>query len=296
MPVLSSSTLRATVTGKFSLWLRRSLCSSDFRSNTVFRHADRTPKMKLKFSFPANQAWTKPFLRLLRGYREEIILRGSGQLQFIVSAVEEALKLECAPEAVSKLEQLKDMLNKKMSLPGTKAQLKPAFFKKKDKDKKKEKKGEDDGEVTDSETRERVKEWIEESGSMATPTPGHAQPVLLTPGSPSKSAGSARDKHRSGVTSPYPEMESVSNVASPVLSPQDPALPKMHEALGFKAETLSAVTPEEMDDEEAVPEGLEKLQLVVKWGGESTHAARYQARDLGDTFKKVCRFLAGLQH
>jgi len=263
------------------------------RRCTVFRHADRTPKMKLKFSFPANQAWTKPFLRLLRGYREEIILRGPGQLHFIVSAVEEALKLECAPEAVNKLEQLKDMLVKKMSLPGTKAQLKPAFFKKKDKDKKKEKEkkgNDDDGEVTDSETRERVKEWIEESGSMSTPTPGHAQP-MLAPGSPSKSSVSAKDKHRSGITSPYPELESISNVASPVLSPIDPALPKTQEALSAKHESMSAVTPEEMDDEEAIPEGLEKLQLVVKWGGESTHAARYQARDLGDTFKKASRLL-----
>jgi inositol hexakisphosphate/diphosphoinositol-pentakisphosphate kinase len=240
--------------------------------------------MKLKFSFPANQAWTKPFLRLLRGYREEIILRGPGQLHYIVSAVEEALKLECAPEAVNKLEQLKDMLTKKMSLPGTKAQLKPAFFKKKDKEKKKDKKGGDDeGEVADSETRERVKEWIEESGSMSTPTPANAQPVL-PPGSPSKSAGSVK---RSGVSTPYPEIESLSNVTSPVLPPYDPVITKPQELLGLKHESMSAVTPEEMDDEEAIPEGLEKLQLVVKWGGESTHAARYQARDLGDTFQKV---------
>jgi inositol hexakisphosphate/diphosphoinositol-pentakisphosphate kinase len=236
--------------------------------------------MKLKFSFPANQAWTKPFLRLLRGYREEIILRGPGQLKYIITAVDEALGSGCAPEAVSKLEQLKDMLVKKMSLPGTKAQLKPAFFKKKDKSKKKDKKDDEEGELTETETRERVKEWIEESGSMTTPTPARAT-LTPAPGSPDKDG-----QGPSGATSPLPDVGPPSNVTSPNLEPNDPPAPK-RETLHPQNDSVSGTTPEEMDDEEAIPEGLEKLQLVVKWGGESTHAARYQARDLGDTFKKV---------
>lgn len=253
----SSSVLRATV--------------------TVLRHADRTPKMKLKFTFLANEPWTKPFLRLLRGHREEIILRDSRQLQYILDAADETARSEISPEVAQKLANLKDVLARKTGLPGTKAQLKPTFFKKKEKVKdvegegKKKKGDEDEGEMTETEsTRERVKEWIEESGSLATPTMSKAQPV----GIPTSVPSPKQAKAMSPETIPTP-------LGSPPNIPTRPETPAMSNSQVFQEDAAEVPS-----DEDLIPDGLEKLQLVVKWGGESTHSARYQARDLGDTFKK----------
>ncbi|KAJ4481517.1 cortical actin cytoskeleton protein asp1 [Lentinula edodes] len=135
---------------------------------TVFRHADRTPKQKLKFNFPIGEAWTQPFVKLLNGETEEIILREKEQLTKIASAVEESKSLGASGEELAKLTQLNSALFSKIDLPGTKAQLKPVYSK--------------------------------------------------------KQAGHARS--------------------------------------------------------------LTKLTLVFKWGGEFTHAARYQSRDLGENMKK----------
>ncbi|KAL5641078.1 hypothetical protein ACGC1H_001527 [Rhizoctonia solani] len=135
---------------------------------TVFRHADRTPKQKLKFNFPVSEPWTKPFVDLLNGEREEIILRESEQLKTIAEAIQQARDLGATGEDLNKLTQLNNALFSKIDQPGTKAQLKPGFTK-------------------------------------------------------GKTTG---------------------------------------------------------------PRKLEKLQLVFKWGGEFTHAARYQSRDLGESMKK----------
>ena len=114
---------------------------------TVFRHADRTPKVvvicfvqaqrimlsnaqqKLKFNFPIGEPWTRPFVTLLRGEREEIILREKDQLRGIANAVEEAKRLGAAGEELAKLTQLNNALFSKIDLPGTKAQLKPVYSK-----------------------------------------------------------------------------------------------------------------------------------------------------------------------
>jgi len=97
---------------------------------TVFRHADRTPKQKLKFSFPIGESWTQPFVQLLNGEKEEIILRERSQLSRIQTAVEEAKGLGADGEDLAKLTQLSNALFSKIELPGTKAQLKPVYTKK----------------------------------------------------------------------------------------------------------------------------------------------------------------------
>lgn len=94
---------------------------------SVFRHADRTPKQKLKYNFPVAERWTQPFVRFLNGGREEITLREPAQLRDIAEAVEEAKTLGATGEDLAKLSQLNTALLNKIDLPGTKAQLKPAY-------------------------------------------------------------------------------------------------------------------------------------------------------------------------
>ncbi|KDQ64480.1 hypothetical protein JAAARDRAFT_28111 [Jaapia argillacea MUCL 33604] len=97
---------------------------------TVFRHADRTPKQKLKFNFPIGEVWTQPFVKLLNGEKEEIILREKEQLSRIATAIDEAKALGAVGEDLGKLTQLNNALFSKIELPGTKAQLKPVYSKK----------------------------------------------------------------------------------------------------------------------------------------------------------------------
>ncbi|KAG6817390.1 hypothetical protein H0H87_009034 [Tephrocybe sp. NHM501043] len=96
---------------------------------TVFRHADRTPKQKLKFNFPIGEPWTQPFVTLLNGESEEIILRDKEQLTLIAAAVEAAKDLGADGEELTKLTQLNTALFSKIDFPGTKAQLKPVYSK-----------------------------------------------------------------------------------------------------------------------------------------------------------------------
>lgn len=97
---------------------------------TVLRHADRTPKQKLKFNFPIGEVWTQPFVRLLNDETEEIILREREQLTYIATAIEEAKNLGAVGEDLAKLTQLNHALFSKIEFPGTKAQLKPVYSKK----------------------------------------------------------------------------------------------------------------------------------------------------------------------
>ncbi|KAJ1660535.1 inositol hexakisphosphate and diphosphoinositol-pentakisphosphate kinase [Dispira simplex] len=89
---------------------------------SVFRHADRTPKQKIKYGFTS-----APFVELLQGSRQEVILRKTPDLARVVATAKVALEQNL--EDVDKLEQLTTILQRKMHMEGTKVQLKPAFNK-----------------------------------------------------------------------------------------------------------------------------------------------------------------------
>lgn len=179
---------------------------------SVIRHADRTPKQKYKFTFH-----TEPFIALLKGHQEEVLLIGEAALASVMQAVDFAF--EQGVEDRGKLKSLRNVLVKKGSWAGTKVQIKPMFRKKKS-----------------EQSAKGLPNLKEEEESVV-----HGDPDYV-----------AEDGTRR-------------------------APPRRHDSLS--GVTMSKFTAAE---ESLV---LDKLQLIIKWGGEPTHSARYQAQELGENMR-----------
>ncbi|OOQ86769.1 putative histidine acid phosphatase [Penicillium brasilianum] len=181
----------------------------------VIRHADRTPKQKFKFTFHS-----QPFVDLLKGHQEEVVIKGEAALSSVSEAVK--IAMEQGLEDMEKLKLLRTSLEKKGGWPGTKVQIKPMF-------------------------RKRRPEEMREPGRTTTPTPPVAgESIPEEPLSPVAGETAEEALRRSQTRS--------DSISGPTFS------------------RFSAVENDLI---------LDKLQLVIKWGGEPTHAARYQAQDLG---------------
>ena len=184
---------------------------------SVIRHADRTPKQKFKFTFH-----TRPFVDLLRGHQEEVILKGETALNSVLDAVKVALKESV--EDPEKLHQLKTSLARKGAWTGTKVQIKPMFRKRR------------------PEELKRVQSRVEEKSKL-------------------ESLIAAEEL----TEDPEEELKALSRSQS------------RHDSLA--GTTLSRFSAAENDLV------IDKLQLIVKWGGEPTHSARYQSQDLGENMR-----------
>ncbi|OBT51164.1 hypothetical protein VE04_09120, partial [Pseudogymnoascus sp. 24MN13] len=187
---------------------------------SVIRHADRTPKQKYKYTFH-----TKPFIELLKGHQEEVLLTGEAALDSVLDAVEVALREGI--EDRTKLKALRNVLVKKGGWVGTKVQIKPMFRKRK---------------VEDS-----PKPTFATIADIPVDVSKIIPSVPTTPGATDDS--------------------------------QDPEDRPLKRADSLTGVTLSRITAAE---ERLV---LDKLQLIVKWGGEPTHSARYQAQELGENMR-----------
>lgn len=189
---------------------------------SVIRHADRTPKQKYKFTFH-----TEPFIQLLKGHQEEVLLIGEPALASVKHAVEvaEAQGIEDA----SKLQALRSILQKKSGFPGTKVQIKPLFRRK----------------VSDEAP------TFEESPAIPE------EEETLTKTKPSDSGTESKERPKRTTK----RQDSLSGI------------------------TMSRITAAENSLI------LDKLQLIVKWGGEPTHAARYQSQELGENMRNDFKLL-----
>ncbi|KAJ5534990.1 hypothetical protein N7527_001244 [Penicillium freii] len=185
----------------------------------VIRHADRTPKQKFKFTFHS-----QPFVDLLKGHQNEIVIKGEAALSSVSDAVK--LAMEKGLEDMEKLQLLRTSLDKKGGWPGTKVQIKPMF-------------------------RKRKPEEMGEQGPLGASTSLPESKPSEEPPAPVPNEGEG-------------------------LMPEDEDLRRSQ----TRSDSISGATFSRFSaaENDLI---LDKLQLVIKWGGEPTHAARYQSQDLG---------------
>ena len=221
----------------------------------VIRHADRTPKQKFKFTFH-----TKPFVDLLKGHQEEVLLVGEAALHSVQVAVKQALQE--GVEDMTKLRILQNALAKKGAWPGTKVQIKPMFKAPKDKDK--DGKSEDKEGGTDKKKEKAEKDKSEKKKKKIDPS--DTIPIAGAVGDESV------EKWKKQLTS------------EPLSLPDSDAGGPHQVHAQTRSDSLSEVT---MSRHAAADKNLvvDKLQLVMKWGGEPTHSARYQSTDLGENMR-----------
>ncbi|KAK8042732.1 hypothetical protein PG994_013215 [Apiospora phragmitis] len=203
---------------------------------SVIRHADRTPKQKYKFTFH-----TQPFIDLLKGHQEEVLLIGDAALASVIAAVDVALREGEEDEA--KLRSLRNVLVKKGGWAGTKVQIKPMFRKKK----------------------------TEESVPLSTPKV--TEGLKLESDSPA-SATEASD----------PPKKQADKDAAPSDADEKPSGESKVRGLAKRSDSMSGVTMSKFTAAENSLV-LDKLQLIVKWGGEPTHSARHQAIELAQNMR-----------
>ncbi|OAA56931.1 actin cytoskeleton organization and biogenesis protein [Niveomyces insectorum RCEF 264] len=222
---------------------------------SVVRHADRTPKQKYKFTFH-----TAPFIELLKGHQEEVLLIGEAALANVANAVDVAIR--AGIEDRGKLLALRNVLIKKGSWPGTKVQIKPMFRKKKTAAE----------EVLFPPVEEQVvandrTTWADTSSTPASASATATATATATGTAPASDSKS--DENNSLVAA---------DDAPPARLP-----PRRHDSLS--GVTMSKFTAAENSLV------LDKLQLIVKWGGEPTHSARYQAQELGENMRNDYQLL-----
>lgn len=208
---------------------------------SVIRHADRTPKQKYKFTFH-----TQPFIDLLKGHQEEVLLIGDAALSSVIEAVDIALKE--GEEDRGKLKSLRNVLVKKGGWSGTKVQIKPMFRKKK----------------------------TEDVASASTPKVTEGVKLESVPAEPPVEA--AREDLPSEA---QPGEDTVEDAVGDAATPGNEAKRRWPPK---RSDSMTGVTMSKFTAAENSLM-LDKLQLIVKWGGEPTHSARYQAIELAQNMR-----------
>jgi len=197
----------------------------------VIRHADRTPKQKIKFTAHAPE-----FVDLLKGHHEEVLLKGDAALSSVQAAVRTAI--ERKSEDSEKLKNLSNALNRKLGQPDTKVQIKPMFKKRKG-------------------------EHKEKDNASMTPEPTIPEHAVVQ-----TSPASAEPTTTDNANTNQPEVHKVNTRSDSITGT-----------------TFSRYAAKE---EDLV---IDKMQLVMKWGGEPTHSARYQSQDLGANMRDDWKLL-----